>query len=392
MLKLVNALMDSVRIGSGCAQITFRPTDLAVLTKDLASQFESVISSAGLRFKIDRCSVPELAYVDREVWEKIVLNFLSNALKFTFSGEIKVSLRMVGNQFELTVRDTGVGIAPDALPHIFDRFYRVPEAQGRTVEGTGIGLALVKELVQMHGGSVSAESEPGRGSVFRVLIPRGSAHIPQERIRHDSREFSFNGPSPLVDEALGWLAANPPVARPQRQVQQVKKPADSPNPERARVVVAEDNTDMRQFLVELLAEQYEVEGVADGVEALAAVQASPPELVGSDIMMPRLDGIRLLRALRADPATNAIPILLISARAGEDATMEALTVGADDYLCKPFSSREAAARIANLVTIKRSRELLQNALASRERDLETLTRALIQREAGLERAFREAGS
>lgn len=381
MLKLVNALMDSIRVGSGGAQTLFRPTDLATLTRELAGQFESAVTAAGLRLRVDCPPLAEPLYVDRDMWEKIVLNFLSNALKFTFSGEIAVALHLRDSHAELTIRDTGIGIAESSLPHLFDRFYRVPESRGRTMEGTGIGLALVKELVQLHGGSVDVESQLGHGTTFHVRIPRGFSHLPTERVRQESRDVSLGGPSPLIDEALGWLAPQhlPENLAKERTTHDSDTAHDSTPRNRSRILVADDNADLRNYLLELLGDHYEVEGVADGREALVAARRKPPDLILSDIMMPHLDGIGLLNEIRSDADLYAIPVLLVSARTGEDASADTLTVTADDYLCKPFSGRELLARVNTLLTIKRSRELLQGALDTPERDLETLSRRIVEK-------------
>jgi len=182
LMRLVNSLLDFSRIESGRMQASYEPSDLAAMTTDLASAFRSAIEHAGLRFEVDCKSLPEPIYVDHDMWEKIVLNLLSNALKFTFEGSIGVSVRECGDHVELKVRDTGTGIPENELPHIFERFHRVHAARSRTHEGSGIGLALVHDLVRLHGGSVAVESRPGEGSTFTVSIQRGLAHLPAERI------------------------------------------------------------------------------------------------------------------------------------------------------------------------------------------------------------------
>ena len=204
--KLVNTLLDFSRIEAGRMQAVYEPTDLADVTAELASNFRSACERAGLRLVVDCPALPDPVYVDRDMWEKIVLNLLSNAFKFTFAGEITVILRSAGETVELAVRDTGTGIPAAEIPHLFERFYRVEGARGRTHEGTGIGLALVQELVKLHGGSVRVESAPSRGSTFIVSIPTGTAHLPADLIG-GTRTLSSTalGARPYVEEALRWL-------------------------------------------------------------------------------------------------------------------------------------------------------------------------------------------
>ena len=213
LLKLVNTLLDFSRLEAGRIQASYEPTDLANLTAELASVFRSAIERAGLRFIIDCVDLEEPVYVDREMWEKIIFNLLSNAFKFTFQGEIEVSLRKVNGSVELSVRDTGSGIPPQFMPYLFERFYRVKGAHGRTVEGTGIGLALVQELAKLHTGTVRVESQVDRGSTFIVTIPLGTAHLPADRI-NAARGFASTGlgAEAYVQEALRWLPGAENVA------------------------------------------------------------------------------------------------------------------------------------------------------------------------------------
>lgn len=180
--KLVNALLDFSRVEAGRIQASFQPNDLASLTHDLASSFRSACEKSGLSLTINAPKLSEPVFVDQEMWEKIVLNLISNAFKFTFNGGINVDVTADGNNAALRVSDTGTGIAESELPLIFERFHRVEGAHGRTHEGTGIGLALVKELVEPHKGAVSVESTLGKGSTFTVRVPFGSAHLPQDRL------------------------------------------------------------------------------------------------------------------------------------------------------------------------------------------------------------------
>jgi PAS domain S-box-containing protein len=333
LLKLVNTLLDSSRIEAGRIEASYEPTDLSALTSELASNFRSAIERAGMTLSIDCEPLAEPVYVDREMWEKIVLNLLSNAFKFTFEGGIVVSLRVAERAAELEVKDSGIGIAADELPKVFERFHRVKEARGRSYEGSGIGLALVQELARLHGGSVSVSSEIGRGSVFVVRVPLGTAHLPAGRIQAPRSLTSTSvRAAAFVQEALRWL----PDAAPDR----------APSEVRQRILLADDNADLRDYVRRLLQVSYEVEVAIDGVTALEAARASHFDLIISDVMMPNLDGFGLIRELRADPALATVPVMVLSARAGEEARLEGLSRGADDYLVKPFSARDLLGRVA----------------------------------------------
>ncbi len=353
LLRLVNTLLDFSRAESGRIDALFQPTDLAAVTSDLASAFRSAIEAAGLHLDVDCPPLDEPIWVDREAWEKIVLNLLSNALKFTFVGEITVALELEEDDVVLRVGDTGVGIPPDELAHLFERFHRVRNVDARSHEGSGIGLALVDELTRLHGGAVGAESEPGRGTTFTVRMPRGSAHLPADRLGGPEGTAARSlGAAPYVEEALRWL---PDDTRPEQEAttellrDDLVRESGAQRSTSARILIADDNADMRAYLARLLRRYWQVETVADGEAALKAAKASPPDLVLSDVMMPRLDGFELLGALRADPRTRSVPVVLVSARAGADSAVEGLEAGADDYLVKPFSARELVARVrANL--------------------------------------------
>lgn len=359
LLKLVNTLLDFSRLEAGRVQAVYEPTDLATLTTDLASSFRSVIERAGMRLTVDCPPLAQPVYVDHEMWEKILLNLLSNAFKYTFEGEIGVTLRQRGTSVEVSVADTGIGIPAEELPHMFDRFHRVRGTAGRSFEGSGIGLSLVQELVKLHGGSISVSSTPGRGSTFTVSLPLGTAHLPQERIATPHATPSVTGNTQFyVDEALALLAGEEAVIDMLPDVPlpaDGRQPADEAQAQPASILFADDNADMREYVSRLLQSRYSVKTVADGRAALAAIKESPPDLVLTDVMMPGIDGFELLQALRADPETRTLPVILLSARAGEEAKIEGMQVGADDYLIKPFSARELLARVAAHLEMARLR-------------------------------------
>ncbi|HRI51099.1 MAG TPA: response regulator, partial [Pseudomonadota bacterium] len=372
LLKLVNGLLDFSRIEAGRAQALFEPTDLATLTAELASSFRSAIERGGLTLSVSCPALPAPIYVDREMWEKIVLNLLSNAFKHTFSGGITVQLAALDGAVQLTVADTGVGIAAAELPRLFERFHRVKGAASRTHEGTGIGLSLVREFVLLHGGEIRAESELGAGSRFFVKLKTGTAHLPADKLGK-SLEGAATGRSTAayVQEALHWLPdASGALAAADLEASE-RDAAKGPGTQtrRRRILWADDNADMRRYVTRLLGRSYDVEAVADGQEALAAALAAPPDLVLTDVMMPRLDGFGLLKALRAEERTRLLPVILLSARSGEESALEGLEAGADDYLVKPFSAKELLARVRSCLSLAELRKEWEAKLSQTNREL-----------------------
>ncbi len=382
LLKLVNSLLDFARIEAGRVQADYQPTDLAAFTADLASSFRSATEKAGLSLIVRCPPLPQPVYVDRDMWEKVVLNLISNAFKFTFEGEIAVKLEPSagGSAAKLTVRDTGAGIPLEEMPRLFERFHRVEGARGRTHEGTGIGLALVQELVKLHGGSIFVESELGQGSTFTVQVPFGAAHLVPERVGTASEVASRAASSEAyVDEALGWL-------EPKGRAPAFDAPA---KPDiRGRVLLADDNADMRDYVRRLLSSHFDVESVADGQKALEKALEHPSDLILSDVMMPSLDGFGLLKALRSDARTRTLPVILLSARAGEESRVEGIEAGADDYLVKPFTARELLARVTTHLAMSR----LRQEAAERERELRRDAEAARERATSAMEALRNANS
>lgn len=366
MLKLVNSLLDFSRIEAGRTQATYVPTDLAAYTAELASVFRSAIEAAGLRLEVDCPPLPEPLFVDRSMWEKIVLNLLSNAFKFTFAGTITARLGWRDGSAVLTVADTGTGIPPEHVPRLFERFHRVPNAQGRTFEGTGIGLALVSELIKIHCGTIVVDSELGRGTSFTITIPAGRAHLPAGQVRSQASGVASAalGARSFLEEALHWLPETPESGT-------ADLPAGEKSADRPRILLADDNGDMREYVQRLLAPHWEVEAVADGLQALEAARERVPDLVLTDVMMPNLDGFGLLQARRDDERTRGTPIIMLSARAGEEARVEGVEAGADDYLVKPFSARELLARVRTNLELAAERRKLADTLRAMNEELES---------------------
>ena len=335
--RLVNDMLDFARIEARRLEAEKVPTDLAQYTKDIALSFAPAIERAGLGFVLDLPPLGRAVEVDHDMWEKIVLNLISNAFKYTLDGEITVSLTDAGNLVELAVTDTGAGIAANQLPLLFERFHRSPGRVARSHEGTGIGLALVAELTRLHGGTVEVDSVEGEGSRFAVRIPYGEPGAPVAGVLRESARSAY------LDEALQWVADQP------AEVDDAARRALGGTRTDATVLIADDNPDMRSYLRRLLEPFWRVVVAPDGSRALEQMRAERPDLVLSDVVLPELDGFGLLRAIRADPALATVPVVFLSARAGEEAAVEGLEAGADDYLVKPFSGLELIARVrANL--------------------------------------------
>lgn len=395
LLKLVNTLLDFSRLQEGRLQAHYAPTDLAAYTTELAGLFRAAIEHAGLQLQVDCPPLPHPVQVDREMWEKIVLNLLSNAFKFTLTGTITVTLVWHGDHVTLTVSDTGIGIPPAELAHIFSRFHRVRGAVARTQEGSGIGLALVQELSKLHGGVAQVTSVEGEGSAFTVTIPvnadfRSADPIPTAT----THSAAPHGATPYLEEALRWLSpaqdcvglSDFGMIEQGRSAgsRSADEPPDKPNAEsptpKSLILVADDNADMRLYLTRLLSPHYQVAAVTNGAAALAAARTLQPNLLLVDVMMPEMDGFALLQTVRNDPQVCALPLILLSARAGEESRVEGLRAGADDYLVKPFSVRELLARIEAHLALQRLRH---EALCAYQQSAETLR----QREAQLQRVI-----
>ncbi|WP_395735958.1 ATP-binding protein [Prosthecobacter sp.] len=353
LLKMVNSLLDFSRMEAGRVKARFEPTDISAYTAELASTFRSAIEKAGLRFVVECPPLSEPAYLDHEMWEKVVLNLLSNAFKFTLGGEIRIHVREFEDMFEMRVCDTGAGIPDEAKPHLFERFYRVQGVESRTHEGSGIGLALVNELVKTHGGSVAVESEAGRGSCFIVRLPHGSAHLPEDQCSTaPARHAGTHLARTFLAEAMRWL---PNAEASENAAAQKDGTQDECDAQRPRIILADDNADMREYIARLLAERYEVFTVADGQAALDLAHEMRPDLVLTDVMMPRLDGFGLLSQMRASSELQSIPVIVLSARAGEESRVAGLEAGADDYLIKPFHARELLAKVSSTLKLARIR-------------------------------------
>ena len=350
LLRLVNNLLDFSRLEAGRTKAQFQLTPIAEFTTDIASNFRAVAEAAGLEFHVMTDSVAQPVYVDKEMWEKIVLNLLSNAFKYTLKGNITLSLSTHRNTIELRVKDTGVGIPEKELPNMFQRFHRVENTTGRSFEGTGIGLSLVKELVQQHGGKISVRSKQGEGSEFIVSIPTGKQHLPAEYVIEKELDFDASLSQAFIEEASSLIE------------EQALEEGTADRKNLASVLVVDDNIDMRNYIKSILQKKFNVKTASNGVEALEKIKSFQPDIVVSDVMMPVMDGIQLLKSIKENWQTSSLPVILVSARAGEESKIEGLEIGADDYLVKPFSSKELFARIGTQIGMTKKRRAVEEHL------------------------------
>jgi PAS domain S-box-containing protein len=338
--KLVNTQLEFSRIEEGRMQAVFQPTDIGKFTCDIANTFRSLVESAGLKFILKCEDVSEPIYVCRDMWENIVLNLISNAFKYTFKGKIEVILRENKNHIQLHVRDTGVGISNNDLPKIFERFSRIESGKARAYEGTGIGLALVKQLVGLQGGNIKVKSELGKGTIFTVVMPKGKSRLRGKQI-YEFREGNGQGNgNTFVEQASAWLGETKSAVKKGQDIQRKDRKLS------ATVMVIDDNFDLRLYMKELLSAMAEVVVVENAEQAINYIEKGlKVDLILTDIIMPGPDGIKFLTWLKEHQETSRIPVVVISGRTNEDAKLAALKAGAVDYITKPFTTKNLTDRI-----------------------------------------------
>jgi len=355
LLKLVNNLLDYSRVEAGRAQAAYQQIEMCELTTDLTSSFRSIIEKAGMKLLVDCQPTRDDVFVDRQMWEKIVLNLLSNAFKFTLHGTISVTQAQEGRFIVLNVSDTGVGIPEKELPHMFERFHRVENSAGRTHEGTGIGLSLVHELVHLHGGQITVDSVVGAGTTFTVQLPVGKHHLPQEHVLETMKKTDSTAlKGAFIQEAFSLLQDNGKASIPGTTITEtgdVSGHRDITEDKETNVLIVDDNGDMRAYLQRLLEPYFTITTAVNGAQALEVIKASKQDLVLSDVMMPVMDGKTMLKTLRSKAETSTLPVIFLSARAGEEARIDGLEAGADDYMVKPFSAAELLTKVRAQIKI-----------------------------------------
>ncbi len=386
LLRLVNQLLDFARLEAGGRQVTFHEVDVTELLGPVVDAFRDIAKERTLRLGLKAPpEVPRLR-VDVEAFEKAITNLVTNALKFTGEGgSVMVRVEPTDTEIQVSVKDTGIGIRAEDLPHIFDRFRQLDDAATRHYEGTGIGLALAKELIERSGGTLTVRSEPGLGSTFTLHLPRGEAHV-------EKRDVLAEEPAPApgreTRSAVLALAAELGLETPEPKIPAPRTPAGDAPRDGARLplLVVEDNADMRRLVRTLFQDEYRVIEAENGAEGLAAAREHAPAVVIADLMMPEMDGHEMLRALREDPDLAQTPVLLLTAKAGVAPKIEGLRQGADDYVSKPFDLQELRARVANLVRTRRQETALQET-NQQLRDLQsTLQEETVRQSLALDRA------
>ena len=335
--RLINQLLDLSKLETGKMKLHTSPVDLVQFLKETAASYESIADDKKIKYFFYP-EVSELtAYIDAEKIEKVVHNLLSNAFKFTKEGgKVILNLKAEGKHFSISVKDTGIGIPPDQLDKIFDRFYQVDSSQTREHEGSGLGMALAKELVELHHGTITVESLEGKGTTFTVRLPLGKEHLQKDEIV-DQDDFKK---SEIVYEDL--------VAESSGETEDEKSTvtADDHQP---ILLIVEDNADMRHYIRKTFSDHYQVIEAANGKEGITKAEEIIPDLIISDVMMPEMDGYKFCERIKTKELTSHIPVILLTAKADRESKLTGLETGADDYLSKPFDADELKLIVRNRI-------------------------------------------
>jgi DNA-binding response OmpR family regulator/anti-sigma regulatory factor (Ser/Thr protein kinase) len=377
LLRLINQLLDVAKVESGRTRAKYVKQDLVGLVRNVVTEVENAARAKGLEIELVAPQRPVWLFLDREKLEQVMLNLLSNAFKFTEKGgRIQASVRELEDSAQISVSDTGVGMARDTLHTVFGRFALVDGSETRRYAGTGIGLALVKSHVELHGGTVDVQSEQGKGTTFTISLPRGKAHLVPDQVRETSdteattrlREHQLVEFQVDPEEELEPVPTAHEAHRTQVDDRSATDGGDSLssmmelNGTKPRVLVVDDNADMRGYLASILSPKYEVRTAKDGAQGLRETKAWDPDLVVSDVMMPNVSGPELCKAIkRGGGRLSRTPVVLVTARAEEQTKLRGLDYGADDYLLKPFLQDELLLRVRNLVTKRRQERALSDA-------------------------------
>lgn len=370
VLKHVNDLLDVAKLEGGRLEPVYAQADAASLARITASHFDALAQERGIRYQVE---TPETlpAEVDPDKLQRVLLNLLSNAFKFTPSpGTVRCTLKAAGDDFVIEVADSGPGIRPEQRYQVFERFSQLDAGSTRRFGGTGLGLNIARDFVELHRGSIEVDDAPEGGALFRVRLPRQAPAGVAVGTQWRYQEGQFQD---QLTQAIDEL----------RERVEALEPTEGRG--EGRVLVVEDNLEMNRFLCASLNEAgFVAESATDGRAGLEQAKRSPPDLVLTDVMMPHMSGDELVRALRQDPALDQVPIMLLTAKADDELRIRMLQEGAQDYLMKPFSATELQARSRNLITMKRARDLLQQELDTQMRDLEQLAREVTHRKRELQ--------
>ena len=362
LLRLVNQLLDLQRLDAGRMQVTFYPCDFAQVVQNVADSFQAYCDRKHISLTTQIQPCPSV-YLDLEKFDKVLYNILSNAVKFTpAGGSIQITLNIFEQNCYLEIEDTGIGIHKEQLPHIFERFQQADGSASRIHEGTGLGLALVKDLVELHGGNVRVSSVYGAGTLFTVELPLGCQHLPAERVRQTFRTLEQQRAVVELADLQNEVADDAAVEKIPAITQSSVPQPDGPNcllptlasPHNgADILVVDDNPDLRSYVAQILQRQgHRISTAHNGAAGLEVARNIQPKLIVTDLMMPRVSGIELIQQVRQDPVLQGIPIILLTAKADDDTRLEGVEQGADAYLSKPFKDRELLAEVRNLLALK----------------------------------------
>ena len=364
LLRLVNQLLDLQRLDAGRMQASFRPCNLVEFVNQIVETFRPYCEKKSIKISTELTSCASV-YIDMEKFDKVLYNLLSNAMKFTHAGgSISVKVEPAGDHVQLQVTDSGIGIRKEQIPHLFERFRQAEGSVNRSHEGSGLGLALVKELVELHGGQISVESVYSKGTTFTVWLQTGTSHLPLEQVLEvpteiqssraavELADLDIESPEELEDGHVSTLQVEEGLqASEQPSNLQTFKPSTPAQP--STILVVDDNPDLRAYVSRILRqENYQVWTARNGDEGFRVVQEQRPKLIVTDLMMPVVSGLDLIRMIRAEDELKGTPIILLTAKADEATRIEGTERGADAYLSKPFNDRELLAEVRNLLALK----------------------------------------
>ncbi|MDB9514021.1 response regulator [Kamptonema animale CS-326] len=358
LLRLVNQLLDLQRLDAGKMQPSFRPTDLVGFCRSTVESFRPYCEKKGINLVTQLEDCPPL-YLDIERFDKVLYNLLSNAMKFTSSGgNITISLTNASSHCLLQVKDSGIGIRTEQIPYLFERFRQAEGSASRSYEGSGLGLALVKELVEMHAGKISVESVYGEGSTFTVWLVKGSTHLPADRLLEVPADFhSAKAAVELADVEADMLEEE---EKQEVSIESDLVKAEDKSEKLSTVLVVDDNPDLRTYVARILRQaNFSVVLARNGAEGLEMAKSDDPDVIVTDLMMPVVSGLDLIRMIREDDLLKGTPVILLTAKADEDTRIEGVERGADAYLSKPFNDRELLAEVRNLVALKQNERRVQ---------------------------------
>lgn len=353
LLRLVNQLLDLQRLDAGRMQPSFRPCDLVEFVSQIVESFRPYCEKKGLQLTTHLNECPTV-YLDMEKFDKVVYNLLSNAMKFTpEGGTISVRLKFAGDRCILEVQDTGIGIVKEQIPHLFERFRQAEGSANRSYEGSGLGLALVKELVELHSGQVSVDSVYGEGTTFKLSLVTGTAHLPTEQVLEIPVELNTSRASvELADlELLDQTADN--FEHITKNLLPTSETQELPLGTGHCILVVDDNPDLRSYVSDILRRNgYQVQTSRNGYEGYRLAKEIIPSLILTDLMMPLVSGLEMIQMIRSEEKLKGIPIILLTAKVDEETRIEGTEHGADAYLAKPFNDRELLAEVRNLLALK----------------------------------------